>query len=73
MNTDTKYHVLMVIVSEKMVRFTAIDVMRMYQKVMHETINWHEFSYLLDEWNTIGLIHLNGHNRSGMCIYSFNR
>ena len=32
-------------------------------------VNWHEFSSLLDQMKTSGIIKLSGHDNSGMCQY----
>jgi len=47
--------------------------MRLYQKVMHETHDWHEFSNALDNWHTLGILRVVGHEQSGMTIYDLSR
>ena len=63
----------MIILTEKMSKFTAIDLFRMYQKIMLESVNHHEFSYLLDELHLKGILKVTGHNRDGMTEYSIDR
>jgi len=64
-----EYNTLKLLVTEKPSEFNAIDIMRLYQKVMQENVNWHEFSDILAHFNVLGLVELKGHNSSGMTIY----
>ncbi len=68
-----RYRTLELIISEKMTQFTAIDMMRTYQKIIHESIDWHEFSDYLDNLHTKGVLVCIGHTNDGMTKYNLDR
>lgn len=47
----------------------AIKAMRLYQSAYDVTVDWHEFSYLLDYLNQLGVLEIAGHSRDGMTQY----
>jgi hypothetical protein len=61
---------LKMILVEKLSKFNAFDLMKAYNKMGWGFENWHEFSILLDGWNTQEVIKVVGHNSDGMTIYA---
>lgn len=61
---------LKMILIEKKSRFNAFDLMHSYQKIFQSHVDYHEFSALLDQWNTQEIVKVVGHNSDGMCIYA---
>lgn len=61
---------LKMILLEKMNKFNAFDCARKYAFIFDEHIDYHEFSSLLDQWNTQEIVKVVGYNNDGMCIYA---
>ena len=56
-----------------MTGFNGISTMRAYQETYHESLDWHEFGYYLDELHTKKLIRVTGFSRDGMTQYAWNK
>jgi len=67
--TDVKFNTLVLLITEKPKLFNAVDVSKLYANVMHDKVNWHEFSTILDLFRIMNLIKLNHINADGMCCY----
>ena len=68
--TQLALDTLCLIIGQKPRDFTAITIMRLFQKVNHDTRDWHEFSSVLDRLHNYGVLTISGYNTSGMTIYN---
>lgn len=50
----------------------AIQVMRHVNKLTEDSIDWHEYSYYLDELHTKGVLVVTGHQFDGMTQYKIS-
>jgi len=66
---NTKQKALAMELLPNMKKINAITLMREYQFVYGEMINWHEFSSLLDHLHTIKLVEVSGFTSDGMTEY----
>ena len=71
MTLEQKYNTLLIVAASKR-RLDALTLMRLYQQIHDETINWHEFSYYLDELHTRKILKCVGHTTSNMSQYLIN-
>ena len=67
-----RYQVLEMLIQTQPDIIDARSIKREHQAATNENIDWHEYSYLLDNWNTMHVLKVTGHTADGMTQYSLN-
>ena len=62
-------NVIELILTEKPDKFTALILSKLYSDIMHERVNWHDFSAALDRLYNLGILKVHSHMNDGMTVY----
>lgn len=73
MKAEIRASTLKVMIAEKVSQFTSRDIQQIYNRIMHDTIDWHEFSDYLDDLHTKDLLKVVGFDLSGMTVYTWSK